>query len=107
MSKLYSEGHRQFQDAFETRTLADTVENIILQSEFTDADKAFIESRDMFFLSTLDHQGRPSVSYKGGEKGFIKITDSNTLAFPSYDGNGMFLLNGQYQSQQQNWSFVY
>ena len=79
MSRLYNEEHRAFQDEFETRTLADVVENIILQDEFTDKDKTFIESRDMFFLSTVDHLGRPSVSYKGGEKGFIKIIDKNIL----------------------------
>ncbi|MCB1811342.1 MAG: pyridoxamine 5'-phosphate oxidase family protein, partial [Candidatus Competibacteraceae bacterium] len=94
MSRLYNEEHRAFQDEFETRTLADVVENIILQDEFTDKDKTFIESRDMFFLSTVDHLGRPSVSYKGGEKGFIKIIDKNILVFPSYDGNGMFLSMG-------------
>lgn len=101
MSRLYNEEHRAFQDEFETRTLADVVENIILQDEFTDKDKTFIESRDMFFLSTVDHLGRPSVSYKGGEKGFIKIIDKNTLVFPSYDGNGMFLSMGNIKTRSK------
>jgi predicted pyridoxine 5'-phosphate oxidase superfamily flavin-nucleotide-binding protein len=34
------------------------------------------------------------VSYKGGEKGLVKVVDANTLAFPSYDGNGMYLSAG-------------
>ena len=94
MSKLYGEQHRGFQDEFETRKLADTIENVIVHSEVSDEEKAFIESRDMFFLSTIDHLGRPSVSYKGGEKGLVKVVDANTLAFPSYDGNGMYLSAG-------------
>lgn len=94
MSKLYGEQHRGFQDEFETRKLADTIENVIVHSEVSDEEKAFIESRDMFFLSTVDHLGRPSVSYKGGEKGLVKVVDANTLAFPSYDGNGMYLSAG-------------
>ncbi len=94
MSQMYGEQHRAFQDTFETRKLADTVEGIIVHSEVIDEDKAFIESRDMFFLSTIDYQGRPSVSYKGGEKGFVRVIDNTTLAFPSYDGNGMFLSMG-------------
>ncbi len=94
MSRLYGEQHRGFQDEFETRKLADSVEGVIVHSEITDEEKAFIESRDMFFISTVDHLGRPSVSYKGGEKGLVKVVDSNTLAFPSYDGNGMFLSTG-------------
>ncbi|MBX2868945.1 MAG: pyridoxamine 5'-phosphate oxidase family protein [Acidiferrobacterales bacterium] len=101
MSKLYSPSHRNLQDTFATRNLADAVENIILRSAFTDADKAFIESRDMFFLSTIDDQARPSVSYKGGEPGFIKIVDENTLAFPSYDGNGMFLSMGNLSANEK------
>ena len=94
MSRLYGEQHREFQDEFETRKLADSVEGVIVHSEITDEEKAFIESRDMFFISTVDHLGRPSVSYKGGEKGLVKVVDKNTLAFPSYDGNGMFLSAG-------------
>ena len=94
MSKLYGEQHRGFQDEFGTRKLADTIENVIVHDEVSDEEKAFIESRDMFFLSTIDHLGRPSVSYKGGERGLVKVVDVNTLAFPSYDGNGMYLSAG-------------
>jgi len=98
MSKLYGEQHRKLQEQFETRKLADTVENIIVHSEIETEEKAFIESRDMFFLSTVDHLGRPSVSYKGGSKGFVKVLDDSTLIFPSYDGNGMFLSTGNINS---------
>ncbi len=94
MSRLYGAQHRKLQDKYETRKLADTVENVIVQPEITDEDKTFIESRDMVFLSTVDHLGRPSVSYKGGARGFVKVIDQSTLAFPSYDGNGMFLSLG-------------
>lgn len=58
MSRIYGEQHRKLQDEHETRKLADTVENVIVQPEITDQDKAFIESRDMVFLSTVDHLGR-------------------------------------------------
>lgn len=94
MSKLYGVQHRKLQDKYETRKLADTVEKVIVQAEISEQDKAFIESRDMVFLSTVDHLGRPSVSYKGGARGFVKVIDQSTLAIPSYDGNGMFLSLG-------------
>jgi predicted pyridoxine 5'-phosphate oxidase superfamily flavin-nucleotide-binding protein len=48
----------------------------------------------MFFLATADEDGRPNVSYKGGAPGFVHIVDERTLAFPSYNGNGMFLSTG-------------
>jgi len=101
MSKLYSDQHRTLQDAFDTRNLADTIESIAVHEQISDQEKAFIESREMFFLSTIDHKGRPSVSYKGGEKGFVKVIDSQTLAFPSYDGNGMFLSMGNLSANHQ------
>ena len=44
----------------------------------------------MFFLATADEAGQPDVSYKGGMPGFVRVIDDETLAFPDYDGNGMF-----------------
>jgi predicted pyridoxine 5'-phosphate oxidase superfamily flavin-nucleotide-binding protein len=87
---LYHDGNRHLQDAFDSRRLADRLEEVTLRDHFTDADRAFIESLDMFFLATADAQGRPDCSYKGGDPGFVRVLDPHTLAFPGYDGNGMF-----------------
>src|SRR5262245_4144720 len=89
MSRLYGPIHRSLQDRFDTRRLADNVERRVVLTKIPQEHKAFIESRDMFFLSTIDHQGRPTVSYKGGDPGFVRVLDSKTLAFPCYDGNGI------------------
>src|SRR5690606_25444151 len=43
---------------------------------------------------SCDQHGRPTVSYKGGDPGFITIVDEHTIAFPSYDGNGMYFSMG-------------
>ena len=94
MTRLYGDQHRALQDEFGTRKLADRVEELVCRTEFDDEARAFIESADMFFLSTVDHKGRPTVSYKGGDTGFVKIVDATTLVFPSYDGNGMFFSMG-------------
>jgi len=101
MSRLYGDQHRKFQDEFGTRKMADRVEDIACKTEFDDEAKGFIEHMDMFFLSTVDHQGRPTVSYKGGDAGFVKIIDSKTLVFPSYDGNGMFFSMGNISTNPQ------
>src|SRR5688500_3394748 len=89
-SKLYHDGSRQLQDRFDTRRLADRMEEVIAHDAFTDADREFIESRTMFFLATADAEGRPDCSYKGGRPGFVRVVGPGALAFPSYDGNGMF-----------------
>jgi predicted pyridoxine 5'-phosphate oxidase superfamily flavin-nucleotide-binding protein len=94
MSEFYHRGSRELQDRFDTRRLADRIEQRLVVDRIGDADKAFIESLDMFFLATTDEDGQPSCSYKGGEPGFVRVCDPVTLAFPNYDGNGMFLSMG-------------
>jgi predicted pyridoxine 5'-phosphate oxidase superfamily flavin-nucleotide-binding protein len=93
MEEFYSSDHRRLQDLHDTRRLADAERDGILHSVFTEAERAFIGTRDMFFLSTVDHRGRPTVSYKGGAPGFVEF-DGNDLVVPSYNGNGMFLSMG-------------
>lgn len=94
MSRLYAPVHRALQDRFDTRQLADNVEARLVLTEIPPEHKAFIESRDMFFLSTIDPAGRPTVSYKGGDPEFVRVLDGKTVAFPCYDGNGMFYSMG-------------
>ncbi|MGZ8270231.1 MAG: pyridoxamine 5'-phosphate oxidase family protein, partial [Methylophilus sp.] len=94
MGDLYGPQHRALQADFETTGLADAVNSIIVMPEMAPEHQGFIESRDMFFLTTIDHRGFPTCSYKGGNVGFVRAVDSKTLAFPSYDGNGMYLSMG-------------
>ncbi|MEM6452614.1 MAG: pyridoxamine 5'-phosphate oxidase family protein [Cyanobacteria bacterium P01_D01_bin.105] len=94
MNRIYGEQHRLFQQEFDTTKLADKVDELTVFSEIPDAHKAFIESRDLFFLTSVDHRGYPTCSYKGGDPGFVKVLDNKTIAFPSYNGNGMFLSMG-------------
>jgi uncharacterized protein len=92
---FYHEASRGYQDRFDTRRLADRLEERFLARPGIDADdRAFIESCDMLFLATADAEGRPQCSYKGGEPGFVRVLDEQTVAFPNYDGNGMFLSAG-------------
>lgn len=94
MSSVYGKTHRNLQDQFDSRKLADRLNDSIVKKEFDTDAKKFIESRDMFFLSTINHNNMPTVSYKGGNPGFVKVINSKTLVFPSFDGNGMFMSMG-------------
>lgn len=93
MSTFYGEPHRRLQDEHGTRRLADRLE-AMAHAEFELPERAFIEAATMLFLSTVDAQGQPTVSYKGGAPGFCRVTGESELTFPSYDGNGMFLSLG-------------
>jgi uncharacterized protein len=90
MGNLYHDGMRQLQDARDTRALADRLANVTVRQAFTAEDQAFVERCPMFFLATADAEGRPDCSYKGGLPGFVRVVDPRTLAFPDYDGNGMY-----------------
>lgn len=93
MSQNYHPAQRSFQDRFDTRRLADRLAEATAD-RISPAHKKFIENRDMFFIATADERGIPECSYKGGEPGFVRVLDERTLAFPAYDGNGMFLSLG-------------
>ncbi len=91
---LYHQSSRKLQDRFDTRRLADRIEERIVRDHIDGDDRAFIEARDMFFIATVDAEGQPQCSYKGGEPGFVRVLDDRTIAFPVYDGNGMYLTTG-------------
>ncbi len=84
MSKFYTEKHRALQEKFDTRRTADLLENVAVHSEFAAHEAEFIQSRDMFFLSTVDASGRPTVSYKGGAPGFVRVTRALSVQVGSY-----------------------
>jgi uncharacterized protein len=91
---LYHDGSRRLQDRFDTRRLADRLADVKVRDTIGPEDRAFIESMDMLFLATADEHGRPTCSYKGGDPGFVRVLDERTIAFPNYDGNGMYLTMG-------------
>ena len=90
MTVLFHEGNRQLQDRFDSRRIADRLEEKLTRQAFTDGDRGFIETLPFFFLATSDDKGRADCSFKGGLPGFVRVTGASELAFPDYDGNGMF-----------------
>jgi uncharacterized protein len=88
--QIYHDGMRRLQETRDTVQLADRLSEVTLRTAFTEEDRAFIERSPMFFIATADAEGRPDCSYKGGLPGFVHVLDDHTLAFPDYDGNGMY-----------------
>src|SRR5438105_3649027 len=90
MTIMYHEGNRRLQDQFDSRRISDRLEEKLTRAVFSPDDKAFIEGMIYFFIATADADGRPDCSFKGGAPGFVRVTGPSELAFPDYDGNGMF-----------------
>jgi uncharacterized protein len=93
-SAFYHAASRDLQDRFDTRRLADRLVDVTVNDRIDEGLAGWIEARDMFFLSTVDPTGQPTVSYKGGDPGFVRVVDPTTIAWPNYDGNGMYLSMG-------------
>jgi predicted pyridoxine 5'-phosphate oxidase superfamily flavin-nucleotide-binding protein len=91
---MFHRQSRRLQDRFDTRRIADRIAEVLVRDTVDRGSAAFIEAQDMFFLATADADGRPTCSYKGGDPGFVRVVDDRTLAFPNYDGNGMYLSMG-------------
>ena len=87
---FYHPGSRALQDRFDSRRIADRIEQVTLHDVITPDDAALLTRVPMFFLATVEPTGQPDVSFKGGPPGFLRVLDERTLAFPHYDGNGMF-----------------
>lgn len=93
-STMYGPGARALQDALDTRRIADALANYTLHGELTDDDIALIGAQSTMWISTVDADGWPDVSYKGGDVGFVEVIGRSELRIPSYDGNGMMRTMG-------------
>ncbi len=82
------------QQRFDTTALAAAELQVIVHDSLSPADRAFIAQMEMFWLASVDPQGAPTVSFKGGAPGFVQMPDDQTLLFPCFDGNGMFYSMG-------------
>ena len=91
---MFHDGSRTLQDRFDTRRVADRIDELLVKDTIGESDREFIQRSDMFFLATADEHGHPNCSYKGGDPGFVHVLDEQTIAFPNYDGNGMYLSLG-------------
>ncbi|MCP5025509.1 MAG: pyridoxamine 5'-phosphate oxidase family protein [Actinomycetia bacterium] len=87
---MYPPGARRLQDQFDSRRLADRMVEVIMSEELDERQRRFVEDQSFFHLATVDPDGFPDVSYKGGAPGFVRCPTSTTIHYPNYDGNGMY-----------------
>ena len=60
----------------------------------TDDEIAFIQSRDGFYLATVNESGWPYMQHRGGKPGFLHVISPMSLAFADYRGNRQVLSTG-------------
>jgi predicted pyridoxine 5'-phosphate oxidase superfamily flavin-nucleotide-binding protein len=91
---MYGAGSRALQGELDTRRLADKLVDLTVHQELTDDDVALIEAQSTVWISTVDADGWPDVSYKGGDVGFVVVASRSELRIPMFDGNGMHRTTG-------------
>jgi predicted pyridoxine 5'-phosphate oxidase superfamily flavin-nucleotide-binding protein len=90
LGQLYGEGARALQQAFDSERLASTLQAFTVHDALTDDDIALVRAQSAVWISTVDADGWPDVSYKGGDVGFVEVVGEHELRIPIYDGNGMW-----------------
>lgn len=88
-SSMFHDGHRELQDKFDGRRMADALEKHRRFSEFREQDVAFIEGAEFFFFATA-HGQSVDCSFRGGAAGFVRVTGPTRLEWSDYDGNSMY-----------------
>ena len=51
----------------------------------------FLQSRDSFYLATVNDDGWPYLQHRGGPVGFVGVLGENTIGFSDFRGNRQFL----------------
>ena len=90
LGAMYGEGARALQDEFDSRRLADRLAEVTVHGELDDGDIALISEQSTVWVATVDADGWPDVSYKGGEPGFVRVVGRGELQLPIFNGNGMW-----------------
>ena len=59
-----------------------------------EAEADFISGQRSFYMATVSETGWPYVQHRGGPRGFLKVLDSQTLAFADFAGNRQLISVG-------------
>ena len=76
------------------------------QTRVTPELTEFLAELDMFYLGTANAEGQPYIQYRGGSPGFLKVLDSQTLAFADFGGNRQFLTLGNLTENSKAFIFL-
>ena len=88
-ASMFHDGHRELQDKFDGRRMADALEKHRRFSEFREQDVSFIENAEFFFIATA-HGQSVDCSFRGGAPGFVQVTGPTCLEWSDFDGNSMY-----------------
>jgi len=76
------------------------------RTEIDDQLAAVLADSNSIYLATASSDGQPYIQHRGGPKGFIKVLDSQTLAFTDFAGNRQYITQGNLAENPKAYIFV-
>jgi uncharacterized protein len=67
----------------------------------TDFEREFIAGRDGFYMASTGETGWPYIQYRGGEQGFLRVLDDQTLGFADLRGNKQYISTGNLEHDER------
>ncbi|QPJ66374.1 MAG: pyridoxamine 5-phosphate oxidase [Candidatus Nitrohelix vancouverensis] len=89
MTAFGSKGEKKLQKEFGCERNATSFYKNQMRDILNPAMQEFIAERDLVFIATSDAGGECDCSFRGGPRGFVRILNDRTLAYPEYRGNGV------------------
>lgn len=97
----FTEPIKTIQQEQGSRDAYERMENIQLPEGLSFREMSFIQQRDSFYVSSFGENGFPYIQHRGGPKGFLKVIDSQTLAFLDFRGNKQYISTGNVQTHNK------
>jgi hypothetical protein len=66
----------------------------------------FLKEVESLYLATANMDGQPYIQHRGGPQGFLKVLDSQTLAFADFAGNRQYISLGNLAENNQAFLFL-
>jgi uncharacterized protein len=97
----FTDAVRALQERNGSRTSYARIERSEADASLGSEEVDFIESRDSFYIATVNSDGWPYIQHRGGQRGFLRAIDSTHLAFADFGGNRQYLTVGNLQTNDR------
>jgi uncharacterized protein len=67
---------------------------------------AFIADVRSFYFATANKDGQPYIQHRGGPKGFLRVLDTQMLAFADFSGNRQYITTGNLAENPRAFIFL-
>lgn len=76
------------------------------QFKLSHREMGFIDQQHGFYMSTVGENGWPYVQFRGGPTGFLKVIDSEALAYADFSGNMQYISTGNLKASKKAMLFL-